>query len=242
MEKTKVLIVEDEPIIAADLQKQLLNLGYDVLETCDNGEDAIRLTDQYHPDIILMDVQLDGHLDGIDTAHHISKNHNIPIIYLTGNTDNRTFARAKLTNPAAFLSKPFRTKDLQHSIGLATSHTTQTVSEMDTKSIESILGDRIFIRNKSALHKVMIEDILLIEAEGSYCKIVTDQKDYTISSTLKKFLSSIKANHLIRVHRSYVINLSKVDQISEGSIYIGEHIIPVGRAYREEIIQYFKSF
>ncbi len=119
MKKIRVLIVEDEPIIAADLEDRLIAMGYEVADQCSSGEEALRLLQRENADLILMDIQLDGALDGIETAQKILEKNLLPIIYLTSNTDDATFARAKSTHPAAFLTKPFRGKDLQHAIELA---------------------------------------------------------------------------------------------------------------------------
>lgn len=241
MSKLKILIVEDEPIIAADLRNQLVKLGFDVIDILDSGEEAIIKVKSVTPDVILMDIQLEGDLDGIDTAHEIKKLGDIPIIYLTSNTDNRTFARAKFTQPAAYLSKPFRTADIVHSIDLATSDRQTSFDVTETESVESILEDRIFIRNKSTLHKVMLSDIIYIEADGAYCKVVTEQKDFVISSTLKKFQEELTFDQLIRVHRSFSVNVGMIDQISDGYVLLGDQKVPVGRSYKDQLSKFFRS-
>ena len=118
-DKIKLLIVEDDPIIATDLERAMVKMGYAVLDSLESGEEALELIKKEVPDLILMDIQLEGDLDGIDTSHMISKQHQIPIIFLTSNTDMATFNRAKLTQPHGFLSKPFRYTDIANSIALA---------------------------------------------------------------------------------------------------------------------------
>ena len=80
-DKKKILIVEDQKIIALDLKKSLKNRGYEIAGICDNAEDAIKLTEENHPDLILMDIMLNGKLNGIETAELINKEYNIPVIY-----------------------------------------------------------------------------------------------------------------------------------------------------------------
>jgi len=227
MSEVKIIIVEDEPIIAADLKNQLVKLGFVVLDVLDTGEEAIERIKNITPDVILMDIQLEGDLDGIDTAHEIKKIKDIPIIYVTSNTDNRTFARAKFTQPAAYLSKPFRTADIVHSIDLATSESQTSFDISESESVESILADRIFIRNKSTLH--------------TYCKVVTAKKDFVISSTLKKFQEEVTYDQLIRVHRSFSVNVGMIDQISDGYVLVGDRKVPVGRSYKDQLSKFFKS-
>ena len=114
----KILIVEDEMIIAANMSLQLTALGYEVTGIMLKGEDALEHIKQNEPDIILLDIHLKGELTGIETAHIIQQDANIPIIYVTANADEAHFNEAKTTNPYAFISKPFKKLDLQRAIEL----------------------------------------------------------------------------------------------------------------------------
>mgnify|MGYP003473637111 FL=1 len=111
--KYKILIVEDEMIIAANISLQLTTLGYEVTGIIPRGEEALMHFRQNKPDIVLLDIQLKGDLDGIETAKLMQKESEIPIIYLTANADEAHFNKAKSTNPYAFISKPFKKLDLQ---------------------------------------------------------------------------------------------------------------------------------
>ncbi len=241
MKDVRVIIVEDEPLVAADLKNQLRKAGLDVVAMFESGEEIIAYLKGDDADVILMDVRLYGPLDGIDTAHEINKRHNIPILFLTANTDNQTFKRAKLTFPHGFLSKPFRIKDVLHSIELALEES-ESLEETASESSEKYLPDRVFIKKNEYLHKVMYHDILYIEADRAYCKIVTLENSFTLSQTLKKIEDRIKVPYLLRVHRSFIINTHNVDKISEGFVYINEHRIPVSRSYREALGKVFDTF
>jgi two-component system, response regulator PdtaR len=115
MDNPKILIVEDESIVAKDLQQRLENMGYSVLGIVSNGKDALSKLNKMQPDIILMDIILKGDLDGIETAEIIMQSYNIPFIYLTAYYDNEILLRASMTNPYGYVTKPF------HDIGLHTS-------------------------------------------------------------------------------------------------------------------------
>ena len=104
----KILIVEDEMIIAADISMQLTKVGYEIIGMCTSGEDAIGFIERNPPEIILMDVILKGEMNGIETAQHIQDHHSIPLIFLTSNHDDATFQQALQTNPYAFIAKPFQ--------------------------------------------------------------------------------------------------------------------------------------
>ena len=117
----KILIVEDEMLIGAKISMQLTILGYEVTGILPRGEEALLHVEDNKPDIILLDVNLKGKLDGIETAERLQLRHSIPVIYLTANGDAATFNRAKHTKPAAFISKPYKQLDLQRAIELTIS-------------------------------------------------------------------------------------------------------------------------
>ena len=104
--KKRILIVEDEAITALDLKYSLIDLGYEVIDTADTGQDAIDIAAESLPDLVLMDIKLKGDMEGIDAARVISKLR-IPIIYLTANTDDETFQRANISGAYGFLTKPY---------------------------------------------------------------------------------------------------------------------------------------
>ena len=106
MGRESILIVEDEVILAMEYEMIVKELGYTVVRIAFSGYDAILLSDQYRPDLVLMDIKLAGHLDGIDTAEKIQEGFNIPVVFITGNTDEETRKKAISINPAGYLSKP----------------------------------------------------------------------------------------------------------------------------------------
>lgn len=114
--KKKILIVEDQKIIAVDLERTLKRRGYAIAGICDKGEDAVKLTEENEPDLILMDILLNGEKNGIETARLINKNHNIPIIYLTALTDVDTYLKAVKTEPQKYLMKPVEYDSLERAI------------------------------------------------------------------------------------------------------------------------------
>ncbi|RKY76815.1 hypothetical protein DRQ07_09720, partial [candidate division KSB1 bacterium] len=116
MESAKILIVEDERIVSMEIEDKLTSLGYNVVGSVYKGEDAIKVADREKPDLILMDIQLRGKMDGIETADKITSQYHIPIIFLTAYADNQTIQRAKLSKPYGYLLKPFETRELHSTI------------------------------------------------------------------------------------------------------------------------------
>lgn len=133
MKKIKILVVEDETIVALDIENSLIKLGYSVCATVEDGLDAIKKTAELKPDLVLMDIHLRGLMNGIEAAKEIYDKSQIPSIYLTANSDLSTFEKAKLTEPLAYLNKPFRARELNNTIELTLSRFRQEDSSTTRK-------------------------------------------------------------------------------------------------------------
>jgi DNA-binding LytR/AlgR family response regulator len=241
----KILVVEDEMIIGAKISMLLTQLGYEVTAIIPRGEEAVMHVEENQPDIVLLDINLKGKIDGIETANLIHKIADIPIIYLTANTDDGTFNRAKSTRPYAFISKPFKQLDLQRAIELTISR----MAENQTGKIEPaeavaeegdvsfILKDRIFVKHKERMIKITLEDILYIEADRNYCRIFTKNKEYLLATTLKIMEEKLSMQLFIRVHRSYVVNILQIDEVTESHVIINQKAIPLSNALREDLLK-----
>jgi DNA-binding LytR/AlgR family response regulator len=242
----KILVVEDEMIIAAKISMQLTSLGYEVTGILPRGEEALVHMEENKPDIVLLDINLKGRIDGIETAALMQQRNNIPIIYLTANSDEATFNRAKPTRPYAFISKPFKQLDLQRAIELTISRMASTDNGVHTESKTGeeqpyILSDRIFVRHKEKMIKIMVADILYMEADRNYSRIFTKQKEYLLSVTLKTIEEKLSMDLFMRIHRSYIINLTHVDEVAEGHLVIDQKPIPLGTGMREQLMQRIKT-
>lgn len=239
----KILIVEDEMIIAANISLQLTTLGYEVNGIVPRAEEAITCVEQNLPDIVLMDINLKGDLDGIETVKLIQKNNNVAVIYLTANADEANFNRAKSTHPHAFISKPFKKLDLQRAIELTVDRLQQEktsdlkITSSESKPSSFMLSECIFVRHNDKMVKVAIKDILYIEAERNYCRIYSKGKEYLLVTTLKDMDEKLPNKHFIRVHRSFIVNLSQIDEIAKSHIVISKKAIPVSKPLKEELLK-----
>lgn len=118
IESKRVLVVEDESIVALEIQDRLMGFGY-IAAIASSGEEAIKKAGVFNPDIILMDIMLKGGMDGIEAAGRIKKSMDIPIVYLTAYSDETTIVRAKITQPCGYLIKPFQARELNVSLDIA---------------------------------------------------------------------------------------------------------------------------
>jgi PAS domain S-box-containing protein len=119
MSKIKILVVEDESLVAEDIQNTLRGLGYEVMDVLSTGKEALAALRDIEPDLILMDIMLKGEIDGIVTAERIWEAYGIPVIYLTAYADETTLSRAKVTEPFGYILKPFKKRELQTTIEMA---------------------------------------------------------------------------------------------------------------------------
>ena len=250
----KILVVEDEMIIGAKISMHLTSLGYEVTGIVPRGEEAVMHAEQNPPDIVLLDINLKGTIDGIETAKQMQRFGDMPIIYLTANADEGTFNRAKSTRPFAFISKPFKQLDLQRAIELTISRMAenQTGKMEKTEGITPdnddakadapyILSDRIFVKHKEKMVKILIADILYIEADRNYSHIFTKNNEFMLSITLKGIEDKILSSAFLRVHRSYIINLAQVDEVAENHVIIGQKAIPLSGAMREDLLKRLRT-
>ncbi|HWR94029.1 MAG TPA: response regulator [Flavobacterium sp.] len=240
-----ILIIEDEMIIAANISLQLTNLGYKVNGILSKAEEVLPHLSDHIPDIILMDINLKGNLDGIEIAHLIQKEFKIPIIYLTANSDEANFNRAKETNPYAFISKPFKKLDLQRAIELTLIRfQEEKLKEKNLGfTIEEpyILSDCIFVRSHDKMVKVCINNILYIEAERNYCKIHCKDKEHLLVTTLKYLEEKLTSNVLMRIHRSFIVNLQHIDEIATNHVVIGKKAIPLSVELKKELLLHIQK-
>lgn len=117
--RPRILVAEDEQVVALDVQAGLNRLGYDVVGVASSAPQAVYLAEQTCPDLVLMDIRLDGPTDGIDAADEIRRRWQIPVVFVTANTNEEILARATAAAPYGYVTKPFRAKDLNATVAMA---------------------------------------------------------------------------------------------------------------------------
>lgn len=261
-DKINILIVEDEGLVAMELEENLLREGYNVVDIADNCNDACEAHRKHQADLILLDVNIKGPCDGIGTAVKLMEIREVPFIYLTAFTDLVTVERAKHTFPAAYLSKPYQVTNLTIAIEMALHNFAfrkapepkpveeprmHVVDWEDKKekpapdSRESILtfNNSIFVKQNYKFIKIDIEDIYYLEADSNYTYIYTSENKYAIRHSLQNVMDKLMLNNFVRTHRSYAININHLTTFNDSFISIGKYEIPLGRNYKETFFKYF---
>jgi DNA-binding LytR/AlgR family response regulator len=246
-EKINILIVEDESIVALDLATALHQDGYAVIGIAEHAEEAIRLFNQHAVDIVLMDINLAGPKDGIDTVVDLMKIRQTPVIYLTAFTDNATVQRVKHTFPFAFLAKPYQVSNVRIAIELAlnsfalrpaTPANPRAAGEADPAR-EPIrqMGDYLFIKYNYQFVKVRLADILFVKADRNHLSLHTSDRKFVLRLSLGQLFDRVLFDRLIRIHRSYAVNIDTIQSFTEQTVLTGKGEFPIGRNYKEDFLK-----
>lgn len=257
-EKIKILIVEDESIVALDLATGLEKDGYQVIGMADHAEEAIHLFNTHEVDIILMDIHLAGLKDGIDTVADLMKIRQIPVIYLTAFTDPATIDRVKQTYPSAFLTKPYNICNVGIAIELALNNFAVLkeqqgqgrvihLEDTDGRRKEGSAGketilqmdDCIFVKHNYQFVKIRLSDILYVESDSNHINIFTGEKKFVLRLSLNQLFEKLLFKKLVRIHRSYVVNIDAIQSFTDQEVLIGKRELPIGRNYKEDFLKHF---
>tara|TARA_R110002051_G_scaffold13808_4_gene45617 strand:- start:53974 stop:54735 length:762 start_codon:yes stop_codon:yes gene_type:complete len=248
----KILIVEDNVIIADDMQSMLEEIGYEIVDNVIVYEQAIEVLKTKQVDLVLIDIILASDKTGIDLGKHIRDNYDIPFIFVTSNSDRATVENAKTVKPNGYLVKPFEQQDLYTSIEIALSNfiygkqnTEKGLSNDDANEdvpmSNSILKDSIFVKKQHLYYRIQFGDIQFIKADNVYLEVNTIDKKFLVRSPLKDYLEKLPQNKFYRAHKSYIVNVDHIDAINSKDIMINDTLIPISKDFKEFIISAMNS-
>lgn len=257
-ENIRVLIVEDEAIVAMDLAAGLESEGYEVAGIADNAEDALQLFREEEVDILLMDISIIGERDGISVAGEMMEQRAIPLIYLTALTDAETISRAKHTRPSAFLTKPYTLTNVRIAMEMAMHNFAASQEpggkviplQPEKKETESVdtgketilqLKDYIFVKHNYAFVKVRLSDIRYIEADNNYIHLVIPGNRMLLRLSMNQLLEKINYPRLVRIHRSFAVNMEHITAFTDYEVRLDQQELPIGRSYKEDFLRNFNS-
>jgi DNA-binding LytR/AlgR family response regulator len=199
----------------------------------------------------------------VDTAAELMRLRPVPIVYLSALTDSHTVSRVKETHPAAFLSKPYSMPNVRIAIELALANFAvarggvlrvaagagggsdvagAAAGTGSDKELILQLEDSIFVKTNLQFVKIALQDILYLEADNNYVQLYTPERKFALRVSLAQLLEKIQFRKLVRIHRSYAVNIDRMSSFSDGEVWIGKLALPLGRNYREEFLNkfYFK--
>jgi DNA-binding LytR/AlgR family response regulator len=210
----KILIVEDEVLIASYIFKILESEGYTNLKMVHEHDDAINMINTFLPDLILMDINLSGINSGIELAK--VKNDNAKIIFLTGQFDFKIMNNALQTKPESYLTKPIKKVDLLAAINLAS---------------QKLSDNYITLKNGYENLRINIDEILFVKSDNNYCEVHTIFNQHLIKQSLNTIISSLPTAVFVQTHRCFVVNKYKISKRTASAVFVNEIEIPLSRTF-----------
>lgn len=222
------LIVDDNQIIRILLTEMLSEIDFvNVVGACENPIQALKLLNTTNVDLILLDVEMPK-MTGIEFLKSTTKR---PLVILV--TARVEYAlEAFEYNVVDYVVKPIQLERLMKALIKA-----NDLFESSNHIIEKIDTNYVFVRENGVLQKIFITEILFIKALGDYIIVYVGDNTHTLHLTLKSFLEKFNLVNFMRIHRSYIVAIDKIDKVEDGTIFIKKHSIPIGDIYRPEFLK-----
>ncbi|MEQ9262768.1 MAG: response regulator [Owenweeksia sp.] len=230
----EILIVEDEPLIAEDIADTLKEAGYGVAGIAHNANDAIKILRNGSPSLVMLDIRIDGEIDGLMLAGIIRDQFDVPFIFLTSYTDQKTLERVKNLHPYGFIVKPFDDRELTSNIQLAIYRYKQESKNL--ASMESGDPESLFIKLGNNYHRIKTIDILYAQAWDNYCYVYLQTQKFLLPHTLKSISEKLGTEQFFRVHKSYLVNLNSIDSIMENEVMVNNIAIPISKGSKSNLL------
>ncbi|MFN6178046.1 MAG: LytR/AlgR family response regulator transcription factor [Flavobacteriales bacterium] len=235
----RILIVEDEPIISRDIERRLKDMGYEVTGIIRDGLGAVDRARDDAPDVVLMDIKLKDGPSGIMAARTIRQDLCIPVIFLTANSDEATVSKARLAEPYGFVVKPFSDPALRTAIEIALAHHEEEMRVLRERDrLYSLMEEGsdqeyLFVKSKGRQIRLRMRDITYLEALKDYVGIHVGGQRYVIHSTLQDLEGRVSARQFLRIHRSFIVRLDKIQTVEDGQVTLEHEAkpVPIGGSY-----------
>lgn len=242
MRKIRILAVEDDELHADVLRMMLDQLGYELIGLVSTSEEVMRLLKATTPDVLLMDIDLNGKESGIDLVSKINCLMDIPVIYLTSFKEDAIFKQARETMPEAYLTKPYEAENLRAAIELAVLKKQKEMRRLLPNVESAAPTNTVFVKEGNALVKVQLQDIALVEAYDKYCFIYMKEKKHLLNLQLKCLLQHLPPDQFIQVHRSYIVNLEAIEKVRlpQNTLEVAGKLVPVSKTYKNQLFSQLK--
>lgn len=240
MKPINILVVEDDRLLAWDLQKTLENAGHTAVRVVKNIPDALACLDEKHPDLIFLDLFLEGNQDGLEIAREVLKRKRIPIIILTGSTDNTNFERVKnVFLPAAYLTKPFNPPDIPRLVEL----TWKNFRKDDITPEPFVLEDTVFLPVEKRYEKFIKSEVICIQTQkGTHSVHVSEayrKAPRPVNLSIGHVEPYFDLPYFFKLSRSVIVNLNFIDHIESAGVKLQgiDNLLPVPDSTRAELMR-----
>jgi len=234
MSDIRILAIEDEPIHAEALRLAIEELGYLPIEITNDVNDFLRLAKAAVPDVLVIDIDLGAAIDGIGLAERVGSFCSAPIVYVTASRDKETILRARDVGAAGYITKPYEPSSLQAAIEIAVgARMGQAPANKATGAIKNL-----FVKQDNRLIKINSDDIRFVEVKEKFCSFQLVGGKVEVNMRLKDLVESLPAGQFIQVHRSFVVAIDHIAEITPGthSMIVEGVEIPVGKNYKEDLL------
>jgi len=225
MDSAKILIVEDEILIAEDIKGTLKSFGFSNVSMAHDLAGALKMIESFQPQVVLLDVHLENERDGILIGEQLARDNTAHFIYITAHSDVEMVKEIIRTNPVGYITKPVKRSDLFASVMLA-------ITKYQTLRKEEQV---VHIKDGYETVLIPLSSIRYIEAEGNYLNIYCEEKRYVVRQSLDAFLLELNNDVFFRIHRSFAVNIQKVIRYSKKEIVLAKDIVlPISRTIKAE--------
>lgn len=229
-----ILIVEDELLIAEMLSEYLSELGYEVIGIAGDYDSAVQfLEKQSKPKLCMVDINLESSKSGFDLAQDLYQKYRIPFVFLTSYADTKTITKAITYHPEAYLLKPFKSTDL---------FTTIEIIRNRKHLLNEGKEQHIIVKDGTSTVRINAMDIVLIKSDHVYIELKLKGRKMLLRKSLDGFLSEHNLDFIVRVHRSYAVNLFHLKAVSGNNLQLDNEIVPLSRLYKDELMEKFRNF
>lgn len=233
--RAEIVIVENDIPLAARLSLTLNKLGYKITGIFSRTRDALNFLEQESPDLILLDDKFKGSLNGLEAKESYNNAKETSIIYF-----NKTESLLGIQKILPFenkLNKAILKKEIKESFKrLRKKYRQKKYARAET----SFLGDRIFVRHKDKMVKISLDNIQFIEADRNYCRVFTKDRQHLLVTTLKEVSGKLPDKRFLRIHRSYLVNLSHIEEIGGKHVVISGRTLPLSKTMRVELFKHLQ--
>jgi len=217
MKDLKILIIEDEILIAEDLSDVIKSFGVKAINMAHDKDSALLRIADFKPDLILLDIRMETEQTGLEIAEIVNETHKIPFVFITAHSDMQMVQSILKTTPAGYITKPVKKSDVFATISLIA----ERIKHQKPKHIN--------IKDGTTNILVDYQDIYYIESDGNYIVIYTTNKKYLLRQNMDSIMAQLDDSTFYRVHRSYIVNIEKVTSYTRKELLVKGISIPISK-------------
>lgn len=235
-ENLKIGIVEDDQLTAEMIKNTLSGYGYDSPPSVGTYLKAVKMIKKESPDLLLIDICLDGKRDGVDLGQTINKKYQVPFIFITSHTNKEVVERAKNVYPQAYLTKPFTAEELKCALEICLNNRVAHIDSFESSK------NAIFLKDGHYFYKFKFEDIMYIEGDHSNSWIQTSEKKVAINLALNELMLKLDEQCFFKVSNNLIANIEFIQSVGSDYIIIDGNRIPASKKYLDIMLDKFQIF